>query len=66
MLGRIGEMRAALAEQRLRPKHVANFPDLLADLGPLLGLRAEQRLDALQFAAKIFVFGADFHFLELA
>ena len=50
MLGRIGELRAALAERRLRPEDVADLSDLLADLGPLLGFRTEQALDALQFA----------------
>ena len=64
--GASANMRAALAERRLRPEHVANLPDLLADLGPLLGLGAEQRLDALQLAAKILVLGADLEFLELA
>jgi hypothetical protein len=32
---------------RLRPEDVADFSYLLADLGPLLGLGTEQRLDAL-------------------
>src|SRR4029453_6438395 len=50
VLGRVGEHRATLAERRLRSKKVANLADLLADLGPLFGLRAEQRLDALQLA----------------
>ncbi len=66
VLGGIGELGAALAERRLRPKDVANLADLLADLGPLLGLRAEKGLDALQLAAEILVLGADFHFLKLA
>ena len=42
VLGRIGELGAALAERRLRPEHVADLAHLLADLGPLLGLGAEQ------------------------
>ena len=66
MLRRVGEHGAALAERRLRPKDVANFPDLLADLRPLLGLGAEQALDALQLGAKVLVLGADLEFLELA
>ena len=66
VLGRVGKLGAALAERRLRPEHVAHLADLLADLGPLLGFRAEQRLDALQFAAKVLVLGADLHLLELA
>ena len=66
VLGRIGEHRAALAERRLRPKKVADFSDLLADLGPLFGLGTEQRLDALQFVAEVLVLGADFEFFELA
>src|SRR3954462_15715188 len=66
VLGRIGEHRAALAERRLRPEKVAYLADLLADLGPLLGLGSEQRLEALQLAAKVLVLGADFEFLELA
>ena len=66
VLGRVGELGAALAERRLRPEDVAHLADLLADLGPLLGLGAEQRLDALQLAAKVLVLGADLDFLELA
>src|ERR1700716_77383 len=66
VLGRVSELRAALAERRLRPKDVANFSDLLADLGPLLAFRAEEGLDALQLAAEILVLSADFHFLKLA
>src|SRR3979411_3556924 len=66
VLGRVGELGAALAERRLRPKDVANFADLLADRGPLLRLGTEERLDALQLTAKILFLGADFHFLELA
>src|SRR3954451_8185682 len=52
VLGRVGEHRATLAEWRLRPEKVAHFPYLLADLGPLLGLGREQRLETLQLAAK--------------
>jgi hypothetical protein len=66
VLGRIGELGAALAERRLRPEHVAHLPDLLADLGPLLGLGAEQPLTPFNSAAKILVLGADLEFLELA
>ena len=66
VLGRIREHGAAFSERRLRPKEVADFPDLLADLGPLFGLGAEQSLDALQLGAKILVLGADLEFLELA
>src|SRR3981081_4454775 len=66
MLGRVGEGGAALAERRLRPKNVADLADLLTDLGPLLALGAEQRLDALQLAAQVLVLGADLEFLELA
>src|SRR3954452_17113355 len=66
MLGRVGEGRAALAERRLRSKNIANLPNLLANFRPLFGFGAEQFLDALQFAAKILVLRADFHFLELA
>ena len=66
VLRRVGEHGAALAERRLRPEDVAHFPDLLADLGPLLGLGAEDALDALQLAAKVLVLGADLEFLELA
>src|SRR5438034_6658705 len=66
VLGRIREYRATLAERRLRSEKVADLSDLLADLGPLLGLGTEQRLDALQLAAKVLVLGANFEFLELA
>jgi len=55
-----------LPERRLRPKNVAHFSDLIADLGPLLGLGAEDALDALQLAAEVLVLGADLEFLELA
>ena len=41
VLGRVGELGAALAERRLRPEDVADLADLLADLGPLLGFGAE-------------------------
>src|SRR3979409_2197720 len=66
VLRRVGELGAALAERRLRPKNVADLADLLTDLGPLLALGAEQRLDALQLAAQVLVLGADLEFLELA
>src|SRR3954447_21212736 len=42
VLGRIREHRAALTERRLWSEKVAHFPNLLADLGPLLGFGAEQ------------------------
>src|SRR5476651_468947 len=66
VLRRVGELGPALAERRLRPKEVADLADLVADLRPLLGLGAEQALDALQFGTKILVLGADLEFLELA
>src|SRR5581483_8170824 len=66
MLWRIGKLRAALAERGLGPEDVADLPDLLADLGPLLGLRGEQGLQALQLLAQLLVLAADLHLLKLA
>ena len=66
VLGRVGELGAALAKRRLRPEQVAHLAHLLADLRPLLGFGTENTLDAFQFGPKVLVLGADLEFLELA
>ena len=66
VLGRFGELGAALADLGFRSKFFTQFLDLPFYHGPLLGFRAKQRLDLLLFLGKGIEFLADFEFLKLA
>ena len=66
VLGRLGEIGAALAERRLLAELLAHLLDLRGDRLPLLLLGLEQLFERLLLGAKLLVLLADLHFLELA
>ena len=66
VLGRLGEIGAALAERRLRAECLAHLLDLVGDRLPLLLLGADQLLDAGLLLAQLLVLGPDLHLFELA